>query len=213
MGIGSYIQLAKEDTEAINNLDTTGQQAYFKQTIFSSDKKKYYAIGKHADLKTLQQFDALPDDITSYTIFTTIRNPLDSITSQYQKMVNNKLYSINAPRKSAKKEAEIEYVNKPYSFSHFLHNYPILLQNIVTNQLRFMNQATKTMRFENLKKDFKSILLAAGVKDPPQLKHLNLTKNKKPFRDYYTDKDWGFAVKLCENFLKQHYPHVLNERI
>ena len=131
-------------------------------------------------------------------VFTTVRNPLDSITSQFQKLQNGKL--VLGSGTELKLQAAKRYYSKPFSFSDFINDYPGLLVGCANNMLVYAQEADVVMRFETLAEAFKNLMQETGIN--AELPRLNATSNKKSFESYYTQKDLRFAKRLIARQLK-----------
>jgi hypothetical protein len=163
------------------------------------NEKPHIRTGFHYRTSQLLQHNLItPEQRKNLIVFTIIRNPLDSITSQYQKLRNGKL--IIGSNSELKAQAAKRYQQNPFSFSEFLHDYPGLLTGCANNMMQYVEEADVVMRFETLADDFKDLVQAAGIN--AELPHINTTGNKMAFESYYSLRDLSFAKRLISRQLK-----------
>ena len=164
------------------------------------DGKPHIKAGFHYKTSQLLQHGLITtEQRQNLVVFTTIRNPLDSITSQYQKLQNGKL--VIGANSDLKTQAASRYLQNPFDFSQFLHDYPGLLAGCANNMLKYAQEADIVMRFETLEEDFNNLAEQAGIQTT--LPRKNTTSNKKPFESYYSPQDLKFAKRIISRQLKE----------
>jgi len=98
-------------------------------------------------------------------IFTTIRDPLDMITSWW----------------------EAQTSRHHIGLTRFIQEYKHSMMERNGHLFYFLEDAHEHLRFENLQIDFDRLMLKWGY-SPRILEVTNVTKNKKPFMEYHTEE-------------------------
>ena len=121
--------------------------------------------------------------ILNYYLFTFVRNPWDRFLSAYLFLKDG---GINDVDKLAQKN-----LIKGRDFEEFLLDTPVheILQQVHFKRLtHFLNRKVDFVgKYENLDADFKQLLINIKA-DDIELPHLNATRNKKHYTEYYNDK-------------------------
>lgn len=157
----------------------------------SEQQRKTLGLKKahHADVPFLIEEGLLKKhEVESMFKFTGVRNPFDRVASEYQKLCNVVDSGVVPPwmTRNRDKMARLAFVGRGKGFDSFVIEFLSKGRNWSPNG-RWVDQADRYYRFENLDADVHSILLEAGVSEPPSLPRFNVTPGKKHYRSYYSD--------------------------
>jgi len=129
-----------------------------------------------ADLITSEELERL-------FIFTTVRNPFDSLVSAYIKKrdtVPNKKWATNHPLTTARVLAAAASTFPEFIESQYGSRRPRHLHGTHIEGADFV------MRFETLQHDFGVVLAHLGVPDTIEIPQVNRTDRQRGYRSYYT---------------------------
>jgi hypothetical protein len=157
----------------------------------SEQQRKALGLKKahHADVPFLIQERLLKkNEIEGMFKFTGVRNPFDRVASEYQKLCNVVATGEVPPwmARNRDKLARLAFIRLGKGFDSFVVEFLSKGRNWSPNT-RWVDQVDRYYRFENLDADVHSILLAAGVREPPRLPPFNVTPGKTHYRSYYSD--------------------------
>lgn len=153
---------------------------------------------QHSSLKHLVDYGILKkEELAGLLIFSTVRNPYDSVVSGYIKNAKTWHAILDNPNawihRSKNRLRSMDYASK-HSFSQWvrwhygkaaLHNFKERKKGSMYNQ--FVKRAGMLMRFENLQDDFLKVLESAGVKEKIEVPQYNVTKERKKHYSHYYD--------------------------
>lgn len=183
----------------------TGSKAISKTLIESGCKK--VGDNLHNSYEYLLKEGEVTEGVTRIV---TIRNPYDSLASQYQKICS-RAQSWSEDREKYKwvwnspvfSSVVLQYLDTPFDFATFLKIY-YLPKGVVNNNSEWTKNADIVLRFENLQTDLNNALEKLGVENPPEILSVNRTENKKEYRDYYNEESRAIVERLtredCEKF-------------
>lgn len=145
-----------------------------------------------------------------YFVFAGIRNPLDATVSTYLKYISNhksiftdeKNFLKNGgwiPKRFQKLFEFIQNTNSDFAV-FFKKLFPFSLPY---NGLINLNKdrCDYIMRFERLEDDFSNVLKLLKINQVRPLPHLNKTKYKKDFENYYEDKIIDYVINVFGPFM------------
>lgn len=167
---------------------------------------------KHSTLRDLQGAGLLtPAEAESFLVFTTVRNPFDSLVSQYVKMRTMYAPLLDDPQSFVQRDAAYrtsmqqaarmtfpEWVRARYVGRHLRQigrkptwRAPMAWVRHGWAGPRHMNaafvrDAQHYLRFEHLQADFDAVLARLGL-PPHEIPPWNVTRAKGDYHDYYDD--------------------------
>lgn len=196
-------------------LPRTGCTAVGKELIEKYDGENI--LHKHA---TYREFKKIyPDLVEDYFSFSSIRNPLDSIVSLYEKIRNGYYdFMLNPERKKSLYHhfyllPRLRYV-KMYNpdFERYFQKYYIIPYD--NWSVLDHDSFDAIIRFESLNKDFMNVLSDIGIKPVRDLPVTNKTREKaRHFEEYYTKPIQKRAVFVFGPFMKRwkyNFPDSFN---
>lgn len=152
---------------------------------------------------------AKPDE-KNYFVFSCIRNPLDTIASQYFKRKTNhkgnytKMERWLGRGRHVRRHAleEFDFVkNTGADFPAFFKKFYKLpydnWSSLAHKEFDFV------IRFENLQDDFAEVLELLGIEQKRPLPLVNKTSEKQDFLAYYTPEIYEQARRVCGPFMKK----------
>ena len=146
-----------------------------------------------------------------YFKFATVRNPLDSATTDYAKLKSNHKNQFTSDRAriengghvTLQHREEFDYVhNQGMSFAEFLKRYRSRIYNnwflIREAELEYV------IRFEHLQEGFSEVLNRVGATEMGPLSHVNPTKQKSQnFSEYYNAEVRELAMTCYGPFMQK----------
>lgn len=161
------------------------------------DRGMRMVSGQHGTLKQLLRHGFLIEDETKdLIIFSTVRNPYDSVVSAYTKNAKTLHAKLDDPdawiHRSRKRVGSMDYA-RTHSFSMWVlwrYGRPAL-RNFTARRkgsmfAKFARGTNFLMRFETLQEDFSRVLREAGVKEKIEIPHYNVTaQRKRNYKEYY----------------------------
>ncbi len=184
---------------------------------------------KHCTLQQLLEHNILSEGERAQLVtFTAVRNPFDSLVSLYFKMHQGYQNELNDPESWVYKVpgyAEGLEVTRNLTFEQWINrsypDLPFYLASKPLNDVRnfvkrlmgkqshiedsFVQGVDHVMRFERLQDDFAKVLEAAGVRNPPIIPKINVTKARsdKDYRSFYTPRTRRKVEVYKEGVLKE----------
>lgn len=152
---------------------------------------------KHNTVPDLLGWDVLqPADLDGLTVFTTVRNPFDSMVSLYLKLRERYRQYLDDPGSWLylnPRMVEMVRYCQDHGFGQWVRRYywrsalATLLKGARHSiNERYLEHTTHVMRFEHLQEDFDQVLRDAGVDRRVEIARFNPTENKtRGYRDYY----------------------------
>ena len=148
-----------------------------------------------------------------YFVFSGIRNPMDSVVTEYLKLVNNHKGRYTNPNEMRGKGGNLtekkvqlykEVTDKKMSFEdYFKKQYKLPYDKwtrLAHDEFDFI------IRYEHLQEDFATVLHKLNITPVREIPKLNETANKKSFISYYTPAIQKHAVFVFAPFMeKWHY--------
>lgn len=135
--------------------------------VFNNEIGFNHPRHKHASIQ--DYYEKLGDEINSYFIFTSIRNPWDRVVSQTAFLSSDPL---------PQRKLSTEELNFPRPMVDYIaRNGVVVVENFI--------------RFESLQSDFDSICKKLGI-DPPRLPHKNKS-SRNNYRDYFSPASLDFV--------------------
>lgn len=182
----------------------TGSSAVAKELVEQYDGRPI--LSKHAVYSTFMA-NATAEQ-KQYYVFSGVRNPLDKMVSNYQKMMNNHnerfTQKLNKdPRKAIfqlRDRWKFRKVRKGWSYEQFLAGSKVYdeVSTLDHDKLNYV------MRFESLVTDFAHVLAELGIEQVRELPRYNSTEEKKHFLDYYESANLKkLAVKKIGPFMQR----------
>lgn len=168
---------------------------------------------KHTALRELLDHGFLtPDERRSLFVFTTVRNPFDSLVSLYSKLKHKHQSHLHDPQSWIHQlegfKEDIEYCQE-HTFTEWIEKKykPAWLAKLrgrgkrgVYN--RYTRDADFIMRFERLQADFERALSEVGLVQKPLLPAFNLTATRdKDYRTYYDQRSRRIVEYVFEREL------------
>jgi len=159
---------------------------------------------KHATARQLVRAGLLAKkDLAELTIFTTVRNPFDSLVSLYVKKRNT--YQPLRQREDSfvnripGYSSDMDFVMN-HTFSAWIERRYGLASRVpllgIHLYRRYLRDAHDVMRFESLETDLQTIAARLGV-GPLSLGQKNVTREREPgYRPYYTEKARRIVGKI-----------------
>jgi Sulfotransferase family len=147
---------------------------------------------KHTTAKELRAYRLVPaDKLDSYTVFTTVRNPFDSIVSLWTK----KRYKyVGAKRTNPKSivnqikgyDQDMDFIQN-HTFSEWVIEVLGRRKNLTVNTKHVVG-TNHVLHFETLQGDFNTMLHDLDITEKFTIEAINKTKNREPeYRQYYDD--------------------------
>ncbi len=158
----------------------------------------------------------------NYFTFSGIRNPMDLVVSEYLKIKTNHKSRFTTPSEWRKNGGTLsneqlrlfkEITVQELSFQeYFMKYFKLPYDNwSCLSHKRF----DFIIRFENISADFGNALKKIGLEPKRELPHLNQTKNKADFLEFYTPEIRNRAVFVFAPFMRQwgyEFPKEWNVR-
>ena len=150
---------------------------------------------KHATLNDLVQGGVLtPDQRAGLFVFTTVRNPFDSLVSLWHKQANAYQPLLDDPdswvHRQPKTKAGILFA-RDHSFPEWLQDQfgPLLGGPSRHLYAEFIRGVDRVMRYENLQEEFDNVLYHLGASDTGhEIPLFNVTEGReKNYRTYYDE--------------------------
>jgi len=145
---------------------------------------------KHTTATELKTHALIPaDKLNSYTIFTAVRNPFDSIVSLWTKKrykyVGAKRTNPNSIVNLIKGyDQDMDFI-QTHTFSEWVIEVLGSRKNLAVNT-KHVAGTNHVLKFENLQADFSAMLQGLSIEEPFTIKTLNKTKNRDAgYRQYY----------------------------
>lgn len=163
-------------------------------------------LHKHATYAELLRSDLC--NRQDYFVFATVRNPLDTAVTQYEKMRSNHKGRYTDPKRigthsvphRVKRLFDLIHEGKA-DFATFLrHIHPQVYNNFY---LLLHEEMDFIMRFENLNTDFTTAISRIGIESHEPLPHTNKTSEKAPFESYYTPDAIAHAVRVYGPYMAE----------
>lgn len=153
----------------------------------------------------------------AYFKFATVRNPLDYMATMYEKYrsnhkgqyTNEKALLRNGGHVTGEHLRHFDFVhNKGGSFEGFMKTF---FDSVYNNWfLVGSHQFDHVMKFEDLQAEFSCVLQKIGAEKQRDIPHINPTKGKRPWQEYYDEslkelvlrnygpfmKKWGYSLPL-----------------
>ena len=172
-------------------------------------------VRKHANIT--QYMAWAKGEQKRYYKFATVRNPLDYMATMYEKYrsnhkgqyTNEEALLKNGGHVTNEHLRHFDYVyNQGGSFEGFMKTF---FDKVYNNWfLVGSHQFDYVMKFENLQSEFADVLKLIGVEKVRDIPHINPTKGKRPYQEYYTEglkdlvlrnygpfmKKWGYEFPL-----------------
>ena len=153
-------------------------------------------VKRHFDQKGMEQFynDAFK--------FTTIRNPFSMLVSLYKYIRNSKIHPYHDAMMNKNFSMflhwyvyEAMFIERPYGANkyQFLHQF---LEIAGTGQMDYI------MRLEAITEDIKYACMRIGI-PPKEMPIINVSKSKKPYRDFYSTENKQFVEEHFAKDLEQ----------
>lgn len=150
-------------------------------------------IRKHANVSQFIRQSAR--EAKGYFKFATVRNPLDYMVTTYQKLKNNhkgqytneKALLVNGGHVTSHHLRQFDFVyNKNGSFQDYLERFYDAIYNnwFLVGSHHF----DYVMKFEDLQREFSHVLKLIGLAQTRPLPHINPTKDKKDYKEYYDEE-------------------------
>lgn len=160
------------------------------------DERGHAAAARHSNLPTLMRGGLItPDQRRQLLVFTAVRNPFDDLVSTYIK--NRQVYQGSLSRPSQiMGEMRVEQLRycATHTFDEWIawrYTRPGLLGRFKEPPVaRFAHTegADVVMRFECLQGDFDALLRRIGYEGTIQLPRVNITAERRHYREYYTPR-------------------------
>ena len=181
------------------------------------DSEGFFVVQKkHSKLKELLDNKLLsPEEVSSLKIFTTIRNPFDSLVSLYVKK-RDKYYPLLSDPESwvyrvPNYVEDIKFCRN-HSFNTLIYkSYGRHLIKFILGHGRtsifdeFTQSANEIIRFENLRSDFQGILDMAGIQKKLTIPRVNITANRATdYRPYYSKLSRMMVEFILQNDLRKY---------
>ena len=142
-----------------------------------------------------------------YFVFSGVRNPLDKMVSNYQKMLNNHndrfTRKLNSdPRKAIfqlRDRLKFRNVRRGWTYEQFLKNTKVYdeVSSLDHHKMDYV------MKFETLESDFEKVLTQLSIPLVRKLPRFNSTQKKKHYLKFYeSDKTRELAVKKMGPFME-----------
>lgn len=186
-------------------LPRTGSTAISKELRECYDGARI--LRKHATY--LEFLKVASPEEKKYFAFSCIRNPLDDLVSQYFKYRTNHKQRYTDPVKLQRRGKLVRTIDllrfksiqrTDMDFATYFkrfHKIPYSNWSILSHK-----QFDFVIRFENLEKDFATVLELLGVEQKRPLPLVNRTGEKASFLSYYTLEIYEQARKVCGPFMK-----------
>lgn len=188
----------------------TGSHSIAEQLIKHYDGEPI--LRKHANVtQYLAQANA---EEKRYFKFATVRNPLDSATTDYLKLKHNhkgqftseKARIENGGHVTRDHRREFQFIQEhDASFSEFFKKFRNRLYNnwFLIGDSHF----DLVLRFESLTDDFSRVLEKLGIEQQEPLAHVNPTEGKRSYADFFTPDIYHQAARCYGPFMqKWNYP-------
>lgn len=177
-------------------LPHTGSTAISKELCENYDGKQI--LKKHS---LFHEFEKKIKNEKKYYVFSCIRNPLDEVVSIYLKyktdQITEYIQLVNYKRASlerynfSKNNSYQAYLKRFYKLPY--DNWSCLAHK----------QFSYVIRFENLQKDFETVLEQLGLEQKRPLPIVNTTKQKNHYLTYYPPEIQGYAKYVFGPFMKR----------
>ena len=166
-------------------------------------------LRKHANLT--QFLGQASKDERSYFKFATVRNPLDTATTDYSKLKNNHkgqynnsaMFIENGGHVTREHRREFDFIrNNNATFPEFFKKFRAKLYNnwFLVGDQKF----DYVIRFEALQTGFTEVLNRMNIKQQEPIPHVNRTKGKeKSFEDFFTPEVQGLAAASYGPFMRK----------
>lgn len=170
---------------------------------------------KHTALRELLDHGFLtPDERRGLFVFTTVRNPFDSLVSLYSKLKNKYQAHLHNPQSWIHQlkgfKGQIEYCRE-HTFAEWIDKeykpgWRARLRGRGKRGAynRYTRDADFIMRFERLQADFERVLSEVGVVQKPLLPAFNVTTTREEhYRTYYDHRTRRIVEYVFERELAQ----------
>lgn len=163
-------------------------------------------LSKHAVYSTF--LSNASEEQKKYFVFSAVRNPLDKITSNYQKMVNN--HNARFTQKLNKNPIKAIFqvrdrinfrkIQGGWTFEDYLKNMKIYDEVSTLDHHKF----DFILHFETLSDDFKKVLNTLSVEPVRDLPAYNSTKDKPHYLSFYKSEEAKLqAIKKLGPFIEK----------
>lgn len=150
---------------------------------------------KHSKVADLRRAGLLSDDrLRELFVFTSVRNPFDSLVSLYTKITNQYVPLLDDPDAFVHRQpqmlADIRYAQE-HSFSEWVvWKYADMPQDRNRHLYGgFINDVDRIMKFEQLQQDFDEVMATLGVTEGTKIPVLNVTEGRPvSYREVYDRK-------------------------
>lgn len=186
---------------------------------------------KHNSVAQLLRYGAISErELSDYLIFGTVRNPFDSFTTQYERLVGtwmhhamsnsdpaawvNRNGKIHAIRLRSKQFLRMHWASM-LGFDRWVYSRLGKWQakSLIESPFRsgpanlrraypLIEGVNMIVRYENLEADFNKVLQAAGVSEHVQLPKYNVTPGKKSYKEYYSPRLRDYMEKYLREELE-----------
>ena len=182
-------------------------------TAISAELTSHYGgeamLHKHANYTECRKI--MGSDVREYFVFSTVRNPLDFIVTDYFRLKGNHKNQYTTPSKFERNGGfvtdqqilEFEYIRKhDVDFARYFHQF----QKSIYHNWFLVGHANfdYIMRYERLAQEFESVLKKIGLETVRQLPKVNKTalKNQR-FEEVYTPDTFEGAYEYYGPFMHQ----------
>ncbi len=177
-------------------LPHTGSTAISKELCENYDGKPI--LKKHS---LFHEFEKTIKNEKKYYVFSCIRNPLDEVVSIYLKYRTDQITEYTQLANYKRASLERYNFSKNNSYQNYLKKfYKLPYDNwscLAHNRFKYV------IRFENLQKDFETVLEELGLEQKRPLPIVNTTKQKSHYLTYYPPEIQGYAKYVFGPFMKR----------
>jgi hypothetical protein len=171
---------------------------WLPESAINDQRGRTLVVRKHTTLEELMTNGVLSaEERARMLVFTTVRNPFDSLVSLY---VKNAVELPSRWHKQGRdgRESKIDDVRfcSTHTFDEWIdHCYATRLRDLIRmrpvrrGRIRHASGVDVVMRFENLQGDFDDVLRQVGITDEHRIPVLNrTTERKRDWRSYYSPR-------------------------
>ncbi|MBE0681826.1 MAG: sulfotransferase family 2 domain-containing protein [Anaerolineales bacterium] len=176
-------------------LPHTGSTAISKELCENYEGERI--LKKHS---LFHEFKKLSINTKKYYIFSCIRNPMDEVVSIYLKYKTDQIAEYTQLANYKRASLERYFFSKNNNYQDYLKKfYKLPYDNwSCLAHKRF----DRVIRFENLQRDFQTVLEEIGLEQKRPLPVVNTTNQKKHYLTYYSPEIYNYAKYVFGPFMK-----------